>query len=86
MPFTEVQFWVRFTFTAAALGGFTMTLAYLLMCSPISLFWQTWDGHSVPGGHCGNLKEYYFWTGFLKSLSGFSIVVLPMPWLYSKFS
>lgn len=84
MPFEEVKFWVKGVFAIAVVGFTAVTLTYLFMCSPVSLFWQSWDGRSVPGGHCGDLARFYFWTGLLNSLSDFSIVILPMPWLYSK--
>lgn len=85
MPFEDVRFWVRGVLTCAVTGSIAVIFSYLFMCSPVSLFWESWDGRSVSGGHCGDVARFYFWTGLLNSLSDFSIVILPMPWLYSEF-
>lgn len=83
MPFTEMVLLVKISATLSVLASVAIVLANLFLCSPPRHFWDSW-ADAASDGHCNSLIESYFWTGLVNSVSDAFVILLPMPWLYSK--
>ena len=55
-----------------------MGIGSVFICQPFSLYWNP----NQPG-HCGNLHAFWIFTGVYNILTDLSILILPMPYLYS---
>ena len=59
--------------------GAAIVLGACLICHPISFFWD----QSIPGGYCGDQKSLDLLIGIFNLLLDVTVVVLPMPVLWS---
>ncbi|KAI9900244.1 hypothetical protein N3K66_004506 [Trichothecium roseum] len=68
----------KITIAAVVAWMLTMGIGSVFICQPFSLYWNP----NQPG-RCGNLHAFWIFTGVYNILTDLSILILPMPYLYS---
>lgn len=64
--------WALLSF--CALYGIALTPVSFVPCKPIAYFWD----HTIPGGHCINLKAFWFFMASVNIITDILVVAFPI--------
>jgi hypothetical protein len=74
-PIPRYEFAAKVALGLSVAWGFAVILNSLLICKPISMFWDP----TTPGGRCGNQNVGFASIGALNVAVDFFILLIPLP-------
>lgn len=75
IPFGRTAIAARLVELAVVLWTVGALLGDAFLCWPIRLNWD----NSAAGGHCANIRQYFFYVSLAYCLLQVAIIVVPMP-------